>query len=101
MLQQPIRQLARLAATYELNSGMPSKAGQPRHMCCCASSTVLASGQSEVNCDLGVDFNRFSVQEVRLVAPLLHCIDSGLRQHWHAAFDSNILHASILGDDGQ
>src|SRR5215469_13272722 len=64
----------------------------------CASLISLTSGKCEINCDVGVDFNWLSIQQVRLVAPLLHRIDGGLRQQWQSALDSHIAHGAIPGD---
>ena len=63
--------------------------------------TFLASGQGEINRDLRVDFNWFSIQKIRTVAPLLYCFDCGLREHRQTAFDANILDGAILADHGQ
>src|SRR5215469_329638 len=67
----------------------------------CASLISLTSGKCEINCDVGVDFNWLSIQQVRLVAPLLHRIDGGLRQQRQSALDSHIAHTAILADYGQ
>src|SRR5215469_8343780 len=65
-----------------------------------ASLTFLAFGQVEINCDLGVDFNRVSIQEIRPVAPLLYCFDCGLRQQRQPALHSNISDGAVLADHG-
>ena len=82
-----------------LRSSLKSRSREA--VCYCALLTFLAFRKGEINCDLGVDFYRFSIQEIRPVAPLLYCFDRGLREHWQAAFDSNIPYGAILGDNGQ
>ena len=42
---------------------------------------ILAPSEREVYLHLRVDLDRFSVEQVRLVLPLLHGFDRGRRQH--------------------
>src|SRR5215469_4813642 len=64
----------------------------------CVSLTFLASRQVEVNCDLRVDFDRLSIQEIWPVTPLLYRFDCGLCEYPQTALDANILHGAIFAD---
>src|ERR1035438_9875653 len=47
----------------------------------CAALGSLTPGEGEVHLHLGLDLDRFSVQQVRLILPLLHGFDRGGSQH--------------------
>jgi len=60
----------------------------------------LLSGQSEIDCDLGVNLHGSSVQHVPSVFPLFNGIERGLVKQWRRAVDYvEALYASIRGDD--
>ncbi len=64
---------------------------QPRPEC-------LASRQAEVHLYLGLDRHRFAIEQVRLIAPLLHGFDGRWRQHRVPADQLQILNRAILAD---
>jgi hypothetical protein len=45
----------------------------------------LAPGECEVHLHLGFNFNRFAVQQIRLILPLFHRLDGSRRQHGMSA----------------
>ena len=58
----------------------------------------LAPGESEVHLYLRIDFDRLSVQQIRLVLPLLHGFDRGRGQHWVSADQLQVLDVAVLAD---
>jgi hypothetical protein len=45
----------------------------------------LASSQGKVNLHLRLNFDRFSIEQVRPVLPLFHGLDRSRSQHWMSA----------------
>src|SRR4029077_2920139 len=58
----------------------------------------LAASQREGHLHLRVHFDRFSVQQVRLVLPLLHRLDRGRSQHRVTANQLQVLDVARLAD---
>src|SRR5579872_6473256 len=63
-------------------------------------SPGLAAGQSKVHRNLRLDFDRFAIQNVRLVLPLLYRFDGCRRQHGMATDQTQILDSPIFADLG-
>src|SRR6266576_996647 len=59
---------------------------------------ILAAGQREVHLHLRINFDRFAVQQVRLVLPLLHRLDRGRSQHRVTADQLQVLDVASLAD---
>ena len=60
----------------------------------------LTASQGEVDRNLGLHLDRFAVQVVGLVTPLLYGIDRRRGQHRVTADQAEVLNRSILADDG-
>src|SRR5438128_5861849 len=60
----------------------------------------LSAGKREVHSDLRVNFNWLTIQNVWLVAPLLHCVERRLRKQRVSADHVQILNGSVLADNG-
>src|SRR5581483_6409229 len=60
----------------------------------------LTTRQREVDGNLRVDLDRFAIEEVGFVPPLLHGFDGGLRQHRVATHQPEVLNGAVLADYG-
>lgn len=63
-------------------------------------SQPLLPAEGEDDVDSCLHGNRFSVEEIRTVAPGAHSIASSLLQHYRTADHAKTLNGSLLGDDG-
>ena len=61
-------------------------------------NSYLSIGKGEIHIDRRFHVNRFTVQVIGLVTPLLHRLESGLCQHWGSTDDLQILNRAILAD---
>ncbi len=61
-------------------------------------SRDLSSGEREVNGYFRIYFDRFAVQQVRFVLPLLHGVQCTLHQHGMPADQLQVLDGTILAD---
>lgn len=58
----------------------------------------MLARQFEIHGDLSLDFNRFAIEQVRLILPLFHGACGGLRQLWISAENFYFSDVSILGE---
>src|ERR1700727_1031408 len=58
----------------------------------------LSARQSEVNLYFRIYFDRFAVEQVRLVFPLLHRLDCRRSQHWMPTYQGEVFDRTILAD---
>src|SRR5512141_1878370 len=64
----------------------------------CAATEGLSASEREVDRDLCVNFDGFTVQEVGLVPPLPNCIDRSRRQHRVSRDRAQVLDRSVFPD---
>src|SRR5271169_3594741 len=62
--------------------------------------TLTTTRQGEINIDRGVNLYRLAVEVVRLVLPLLYCIQRRTREHGVTADYVQVLNAAIFADQG-
>src|ERR1700683_1199982 len=58
----------------------------------------LASGQGKVHCNFGIHFDRFAIQQIRLVLPLLDGVERALHQHGMPADQLQVFDSTVFAD---
>ena len=61
-------------------------------------NSYLSIGKGEIHIDRRFHVNRFTVQVIGLVTPLLHGFHCGLDEHGMTADDAQILYRAVFAD---